>query len=216
MTFRAIVFDWDGTLVDTAEATFHCYRRTLAEYDIDFDRDAFARMYAPSGDDMFRSVGLADHHWPGAHVKWVDNFLGQTFPLLPGARQSIQLVRERNLMAGIVTSGTRRRIVPEIVWHELDVHFTHVTCGDDTTNKKPHPEPLLVCLARLGVAAHEAAYVGDSPEDVQMARAAGVYAVGVPGPYPNGEGLRAAKPDLLATDVLGAVRLLLGITATSF
>ncbi len=55
MTFRAIVFDWDGTLVDTAEATFLCYRRTLAEYGIDFDRDAFARMYAPSGADMVRS-----------------------------------------------------------------------------------------------------------------------------------------------------------------
>jgi HAD superfamily hydrolase (TIGR01509 family) len=210
MTFRAIVFDWDGTLVDTAEATFVCYRRTLAEYNIDFDRDAFARMYAPSGNVMFRAVGLADHHWHEAHVKWVDNFIGQSHPLLPGARESIQLVRERNLIAAMVTGGTRRRVVPELISHELDAHFTHVICGDDTPNKKPHPEPLLMCLSGLGVAAHETAYVGDSPEDIEMARATGVYAVGVPGPYPNRDGLRAAKPDLLATDVLEAVRLLVG------
>jgi HAD superfamily hydrolase (TIGR01509 family) len=208
MTFRAIIFDWDGTLVDTAEATFHCYRRTLAEYGIELDRDAFGRAYAPSGDDMFRAVGLPDHHWPEAHVRWVDNFLGQSFPLLPGARESIQLVGERNLIAGIVTGGTRRRVVAELASHELDLHFTHVICGDDIANKKPHPEPLLRCLADLGVAADEAAYIGDSPEDIEMARASGVYAVGVPGPYPNRDGLRAAKPDLLAADVLEAVRSL--------
>ncbi len=98
----------------------------------------------------------------------------------------------------------------ELVSHELDVHFAHVTCGDDTRNKKPHPEPLLVCLAGLGLAAHEAAYVGDSPEDIEMARATGVFAVGVPGPYPNRDSLRAAKPDLLAADVLDAVRMLVG------
>ena len=48
-------------------------------------------------------------------------------------------------------------------------------CGGDVPRKKPHPEPLLVALERLGVPAAEAAYVGDSPEDVEMTRAAGAW-----------------------------------------
>jgi len=66
-----------------------------------------------------------------------------------------------------------------------------------------------VGLERLGVTPDLAAYVGDSPEDVQMARAAGVYAVGVPGGFPNREALQASGPDLLAESLDSAVGALL-------
>jgi phosphoglycolate phosphatase-like HAD superfamily hydrolase len=62
----------------------------------------------------------------------------------------------------------------------------------------------------MGVAAAESAYVGDSPEDVEMARAAGVFAVGIPGAFPNRELLRASTPDLLAPTLRQAVEALLG------
>jgi len=82
--------------------------------------------------------------------------------------------------------------------------------GGDTPNRKPHPEALLLALERMAVAPGRAAYVGDSPEDVEMARAAGVRAVGVPGGFPNREALAASRPDLLAPDVLSAVNALVG------
>ena len=62
----------------------------------------------------------------------------------------------------------------------------------------------------MAVAPDRAAYVGDSPEDVEMARAAGVRAVGVPGGFPNRGALAASSPDILAPDVTSAVSLLLG------
>jgi phosphoglycolate phosphatase-like HAD superfamily hydrolase len=83
--------------------------------------------------------------------------------------------------------------------------FSEVVCGGETEHRKPHPEPLLVALERMGLHPAEVAYVGDSPEDVEMARSAGVFAVGVPGPFPNRDGLRASKPDLLAPDLGAAV-----------
>lgn len=209
MNLKAVVFDWDGTLVDTAESTFRCYRKTFAEYGIEFDRDAYARTYAPCGDDMFRALGLPEERWREADDRWLANFAGETVDLLPGARESLQLVAERGLARGIVTSGTRARVLRELVEHALDPHFAHVTCGGDTPNRKPHPEPLLTCLARLGVAPAHAAYIGDSPEDVMMAKAAGVYVIGITGPYPNREALRASRPDHVAESVLDAVRRLL-------
>jgi beta-phosphoglucomutase-like phosphatase (HAD superfamily) len=70
----------------------------------------------------------------------------------------------------------------------VERYFRTVVFGGDTPNRKPHPEALLLALERMGVAPGRAAYVGDSPEDVEMARAAGVRAVGVPGGFPNREG----------------------------
>ena len=64
---------------------------------------------------------------------------------------------------------------------------------------------LRVCLDRIGVAPEHAAYIGDSAEDVMMARAAGVFCVGVRGTYPNHDTLVAASPDFVAESIAGAV-----------
>jgi phosphoglycolate phosphatase len=75
--------------------------------------------------------------------------------------------------------------------------------------KKPRPEPLLLALERLEVDAADAAYVGDSPEDVLMTRAAGAFAVAIPGGFPNHRALEAATPDARAESLEAAVALLL-------
>lgn len=110
---------------------------------------------------------------------------------------------------GIVTSGSRPRVVREVARFGLAPRFAGLVCAEDTALRKPHPEPLHVGLRRLGVAAFEAACVGDSPEDVEMARAAGVLSVGVPGGFPNREALRGASPDLWAHELSDAVGQLL-------
>jgi phosphoglycolate phosphatase-like HAD superfamily hydrolase len=99
------------------------------------------------------------------------------------------------------------------VERELDGHglrelFAQIVCGTDTERKKPHPDPLHLALGRLGISPTDAAYVGDSPEDVLMAKAANVYAVAVPGPYPNRDELRAAGADLHAEDLASAIQAL--------
>ena len=87
--------------------------------------------------------------------------------------------------------------------------FETVVSAGDAPRKKPHPDPLLLALGRMGLAPDETAYVGDSPEDVLMAKAAGALAVGVPGGFPNHAALAATAPDHLATSLEDAVRRLL-------
>jgi phosphoglycolate phosphatase-like HAD superfamily hydrolase len=84
-----------------------------------------------------------------------------------------------------------------------------VVCSEDVTHRKPHPDALLTGLAKLEVAPAAAAYVGDAPEDVEMARAAGVLSVGVPGAFPNHDALIAARPDEFAESLMLAVRRLI-------
>jgi phosphoglycolate phosphatase-like HAD superfamily hydrolase len=112
----------------------------------------------------------------------------------------------------VVTSGERHRVGREIAEFGLAPFFPVLVTSEDVANRKPHPEALALALSRLEVPASQAAYVGDSPEDIQMARAAGVLAVGVPGGFPNRQALAASGPEILAASVAEAVdRLLDGV-----
>jgi phosphoglycolate phosphatase-like HAD superfamily hydrolase len=89
--------------------------------------------------------------------------------------------------------------------------FQALVCAEDTAERKPRPEPLLLALERMRLAPGQAVYIGDSPEDVEMARAAGVRAVGIPGAFPNREALAAARPDVLSPSLAEAVARVLAV-----
>ena len=91
---------------------------------------------------------------------------------------------------GLVTSGDRNRVTRQLREYRLTQIFHARVCGGDTANKKPHPEPLLKALSQMKVDPLECVYVGDTPEDLQMARAAGVCAIAVLGPFPTEKKLR--------------------------
>lgn len=201
---RAVLFDWDGTLVDTAEASFRCYVRLFDEFGVPFDRETYARTYSPNWYQTFRMLDIPEERWPHADARWLEHFACEEVALIDGARELLDGLHGRGLATGIVTSGSRERVL-----RELDVHgfaFHECVFGCDVKEKKPHPEGLLLCLERLRVAADEAVYVGDSPEDVAMARAAGVYSIAVPGGYPNREALLASRPDVVAESLKEVLR----------
>jgi phosphoglycolate phosphatase len=206
----AVLFDWDGTLLDSAEASYRCYVRLFDSYGIGFDRALFARAYSPNWHRTYEAVGLAPGRWAEADQRWLDHYCAEESRLVPGAREALARLDEAGIAQGIVTSGDRTRVSRELSGLGVERYFRTTVFGNDVHNRKPHPEALLLALRRMAVAPERAAYVGDSPEDVEMARAAGVRAVGVPGGFPNREALAASLPDLMAPDVLAAVNALVG------
>ena len=101
------------------------------------------------------------------------------------------------------------RVERELAELDFARFFDAVVCHGDYARRKPHPEPLQVGLQRMGLTPEESAYIGDSPEDVRMAQAAGALAVGVPGAFPNRGLLVASAPELLAPSLDAAVDALL-------
>jgi phosphoglycolate phosphatase len=205
---RAVLFDWDGTLADTAEASFRCYVQMFSEFEIPFDRETYARTYSPNWYHTFRLLGLGEEHWSRADERWLAHFANEQVELLDGARHVLETLTTRGLATGIVTSGSRERVERELELHGLLEHLHARVYGSELTEKKPHPEGLLLCLDRLRVHAKDAVFVGDSPEDIEMARAAGVYSVAVTGGYPNHEALLASKPDVYARSIAELIDIL--------
>ncbi len=193
---RAVIFDWDGTLADTAEASYRCYVRLFESFSLPFDRETYARTYSPNWYHTFRCLDLPEEHWSEADRRWLAFFAEETVALIDGAAEVITTLAARGIATSVVTSGSRERVVREIDAHGLSQHLRHPVFGTDVENKKPHPEALLLCLERLSVKPADAVYVGDSAEDIAMARAAGVCSVAVPGPYPNHDSLHAANADV--------------------
>ncbi len=206
---RAALFDWDGTLVDSAEASFRCYVRLFAFYGIGFDRGRFAATYSPEWYRTYEAVALPREHWEEADSRWVALYEEERTELLPGASEALARLCEAGLATALVTSGSRARVDRELAALDARRLFGCVVCREDAVRRKPDPEPLRIALDLLGVDPAGATYVGDSPEDVFMARAAGISVVGVEGGFPNREALRAARPDLLVANLSAALDALL-------
>src|SRR6266704_3334748 len=89
------------------------------------------------------------------------------------------------------------RVIRQLREFRLTKLFTARVCTGDTLRKKPHPEPLRLALRQMDLDPSACVYVGDASQDVEMARRAGVRAIGVLGPFPTEKRLRAARPEFL-------------------
>ncbi len=211
---RAVLFDWDGTLADTAEATFRCYQRVFGTFGIAFDRDRFRGTYSPDWRRTYEAVGLPGERWEEADRLWLEAYAAEKSRLLPGAEEALRQLHSR-VPLGLVTSGDRGRVSGELERLGVRALFAVAVFGADVPFRKPHPAALLHALSALSVPPAAAVYVGDSPEDVAKARAAGARSLAVPGAFPNQEALRGSRPDLWAEGLPAAVSLLGGLLGSS-
>jgi beta-phosphoglucomutase-like phosphatase (HAD superfamily) len=93
------------------------------------------------------------------------------------------------------TSGNRERVCKQLRDFRLEEYFAVQVCAEDAKHRKPHPAPLKLALAKLNLKPDCCIYVGDAPEDIEMARRARVRVFGVCGPFPTAARVRAANPD---------------------
>jgi pyrophosphatase PpaX len=125
-----------------------------------------------------------------------------------GAVETVRTLVSRGTRLAIVTSKHRRGTLRGMEICGLTSLFDEIVTPEDVNHPKPHPEPVVTALRRLGVHAAEAVFVGDSPHDIAAGRAAGVRtAAALWGPFPRAA-LEAAGPDLMLSsqaEVLGLV-----------
>jgi phosphoglycolate phosphatase len=196
LPIRGVLFDWDGTLIDSYHADSSAYLGLFEQLEVPWGLAELNAHYSPDWYAVYRAAGIAKHRWDEADGIWRANYAKHKPKLISGARRVLgQLARRYKL--GLVTSGDRDRVSRQLREYQFANHFRTRICGGDLKEKKPHPAPLLAALKKMRLQAGESVYVGDTPQDMEMSRAAGVLAIGVLGPFPTEKQLRAAKPEFV-------------------
>jgi pyrophosphatase PpaX len=197
--FAAILFDLDGTLIDSVQLILESYRHTLASHGIPPRTDEewlrgvgtpLAAQFAPWQDDQgtleamiatYRAYNLANHD------RMVREF--------PGVVETVRAVRARRLKTGLVTSKARSGALRGLRLVGLEDAMDVLVCADEVTNAKPHPEPVAKAVELLGADPATTLFVGDSIHDLNSGRAAGVRTAAVLwGPFSRAH-LASGKPD---------------------
>jgi pyrophosphatase PpaX len=179
--YPVVLFDLDGTVIDSG-AIILASMRHAAETVVGGSYTDDELMAAVGGPGLEAQMVALDPNRVDELVRVYREHnepLHDTLSTCAGMDDVLPVLKERGHRLGIVTA--KRRSTVDLAFRKLPIEhlFETVVGGDETTEHKPHPAPLLLALERLGARPEDAAYVGDSPFDMQAAKAAGLYAIGV-------------------------------------
>jgi pyrophosphatase PpaX len=179
--YPVVLFDLDGTVVDTG-AIILASMRHAAETVLGRDYTDDQLLAAVGGPGLEAQMQALD---PGRVDELVRVYrahnepLHDTIAVCEGMDVVLDELRDRGHRLGVVTAKRRKTVDLAFARIPIEHLFETVVGGDETAEHKPHPAPLLLALERLGADPGDAAYVGDSPFDMQAAKAAGLLAIGV-------------------------------------
>ncbi|MGD8587227.1 MAG: HAD-IA family hydrolase [Chromatiales bacterium] len=184
MKFKLLVFDWDGTLMDSEARIVDCVQAALADLDLP------ARPY----EEISNIIGLGLREavttlYPGADDALLQNIVNRyrrhyfdenrtPSPLFTGAREVIETLASRDYLLAVATGKGRKGLNIVLEATNLKEYFHATRCADEAFSK-PHPEMLEQILDELGVFPHEALMIGDTEYDLQMAAHAGLSSLAV-------------------------------------
>ena len=191
-----LLFDWDGTIVDSAQLGLNAYQKAFAELEVTFSLEIYEASYSPNWYLTYEALGLPKDKWARADHLWRFHYDHETPAIIEGVAETLVSMRVRGHRLGVVTSGNVERVRREANQSGLIDLFEIFVCHEDITHRKPDPEGLQIALARLKSRPEECAYVGDAPEDIQMGKAAGILTVGVRSNYPSNARILSLTPDI--------------------
>jgi phosphoglycolate phosphatase len=184
MRFKLIVFDWDGTLMDSEARIVACIQAAFSDVgEVPPSHEAARDVIGLGLDEAMTLL------WPDGEVdqrrRLIDryryHFLGASDTearLFPGARELVEGLGRRGFLLAVATGKSRRGLESALASTGLKGLFNATRCADEAISK-PHPEMLLQLMDELGTAPCETLMVGDTEYDMQMARNAGVGALAV-------------------------------------
>lgn len=210
--YSGLLFDLDGTVVDTLELILSSYRYTMAQHlgqappDEEWRRTMGTplreqlRGFARTPEELEAMLSTYLEHNQAHHDRMVRSF--------PGMRAALLAFRDAGYRMAIVTSKLRAQALRELRTCELADLFETLVCADDVERPKPHPEPVLRAARGLGIPGQRLLLVGDSIFDLRAGRAAGLdTAAALWGPFERAE-LTPARPTYWLSDVDALLKLL--------
>ena len=221
--YDLILFDLDGTLIETAPEIADAVNDTLAGFDLppvtqqqvnDWighgTRTLLIQALADVGKTTLEAVQAADNfkQIEAAFGTHYEQRCGTRSHLYPCVRETLQALRAQGVKLVVMTNKEGRYTQVVLDAHELAPLFDHVISGDTLPVKKPNPAGIDDCLQRFGVPRERALFVGDSSIDVATARNGGITVWALPYGYNMGEPIESCNPDRVIPDFSALTTLL--------
>ena len=183
--YKLAIFDFDGTLVDSAPGIVDVMKDVVAEYNL--SQDLLSQWSHLVGVPLLRQMEiLFPDKSPEFHDELAERYRAiydtktiEICPLFPGLEDMLKTLKKNNILISIASSKRRHLVDYVLEHHDLDKYFAMVVGAQDVTNHKPHPESVHHTVGKLGVDHSAVVVIGDSSYDLDMARNAGVDAIGV-------------------------------------
>ncbi len=197
---EAILFDLDGTLMDTDDQTADRIERMLKRLGIGKPARK-ARWLVMKGETpvnglitLMDKIGLDKAVMD--FIRWINHGKVQRFRMMEGVDEMLARLKSHYRLA-VVTTRSHAEAEAFLKENNLEDHFELIISRSSTWRLKPHPEPVLSASKKLGLPVHRCLMVGDTPPDVFSARKAGALSVGVLCGFGNAEELREAGADAI-------------------
>ncbi|MDN5347165.1 MAG: pyrophosphatase PpaX [Clostridia bacterium] len=197
MPYAGVLFDFDGTLVDTTDLVIESFQYTLRPYlgrEVK-PEEVYPFFGAPLREGLFAFVPDKAEELLPVYRRYTNEHFEEKIKLCPGVREGLGRLKKAGLKLGVVTSRMRKTTLRGLEIFDLLHFFVTVVALEDVDNHKPGPEPVRKALRDLGVAAEDAIMIGDSPLDILAARAAGVKSAAAGWSAVPRARLLAAEPD---------------------
>lgn len=214
---KAVLFDLDGTLVDTMEAFHNMVNGILREFGIperSFS-DNVKLVGKPSRvivETILRETGLNIGFEEFSKImfrEWVYNYMPKQGKLYPDSLKVLSELKNRGYLLGVVSNTSKEELPHYLDSFKIREFFDVAISSGDVKNPKPSPEPVLKAVEILNIRPFEAVMVGDRPEDIEAGRLAGTYTIAVFRGTRSRFELEAAKPDFIINELSEMLPVLL-------
>ncbi len=212
----AVLFDLDGTLIDTAPDFIRCLNQLRQQHDLaPLPPEQIRRSVSNGAKAMVRvGFGLEPEHqdYPGKHSAFLDLYeagVAVETTLFDGMEELLQALEARAIPWGIVTNKPARFAVPLIQALGLADRCAALVCPDHVAERKPHPESLFLACTLITADPARAIYVGDHERDIEAGRNAGMRTIAVRYGYiEDPESVDLWQADIIADTVSDLAKLL--------
>ena len=168
-----VLFDLDGTLVDTAPDLIRCLNLALRHHGFAEIKSGDIKPFISFGPRAMITASLALSMEP--HIEtmiletmldYYESHVADHSTIYPGMNQTLEAIESQGLKWGVVTNKRERFTIPLMTALHLSRRTACIISGDTTGNEKPHPEPMLAACQQAGVRPEQCVYIGDAPHDI--------------------------------------------------
>ncbi|WP_047984098.1 pyrophosphatase PpaX [Ornithinibacillus californiensis] len=209
MNIHTILFDLDGTLIDTNELITQSFYHTFKEFGLEFTHDEILAFNGPPLRETFEKLDLdkaeamistyRDHNLEH-HDQLVEAF--------PNVKETLSVLKERGIRLGIVTTKMRKTAIRGMKLTGIYDYFDTIIALDDITHAKPHPEPVLSAMKQLNAKPDHTLMVGDNSHDIESGHNAGVKTAGVVWSLKGEDFLQKYNPTYMLKDMKDLVEII--------